>query len=151
MKTKFILIKLFLFSVLVSSNSVFAQTLTSCTVIFVTPDCDGCDNKDHDTRIRVSVFGAYGSEVASTYYTDNKEFPDNGSENAVPCTITSNQNGAGAFAQKIWVSIEPNGNDDWVFEARVIFNLSHGSTIVSNMRGRAQVSRGNPTVELWNQ
>ena len=127
--------------VLLTKISVFAQsTITSCTVVFITPDCDGCDNKDHDTKIRISVFGAHGYEVAKAYYTEDKEFKD-GTENSVACSITDNAGSAAAFAQKIIVTIEPNGNDDWVFEARVIFTRSDGSTTTTNMRGRAAVSR----------
>jgi hypothetical protein len=135
--------------ILLTKTSVFAQTITSCTVVFITPDCDGCDNKDHDTKLRISVFGAHGYEVATAYYTEDKEFKDNGSENSVACSITDNSGSAAAVAQKIIVTIEPNGNDDWVFEARVIFTLSNGSTTTTKMRERASVSRERPTATLW--
>src|SRR5260221_8407022 len=101
---------LFCAIMLLNKIPIFAQaTITSCTVFFNTPDCDGCDNKDHDTRIRISVFGAYGYEVANAYYTEDKEFRDDGSNNAVPCSIINNAGGAARFAQKIIVTIEPNG------------------------------------------
>jgi len=135
---------------LIAGKPAGAQTnITSCTVVFITPDCDGCDNKDHDTNIRISVFGAHGSEVASAYYTQDLEFKDDGSEHAVACSITNNSGSAGAFAQKIVVTIEPNGNDDWVFQARVLFTLSNGVTTRTDLRGQASVSRGAPTAVLW--
>jgi hypothetical protein len=140
-----IILSVFFVLVRISSS---AQTITACTVIFITPDCDGCDNKDHDTKIRVSVFGAHGYEVAKAYYTEDVEFKDDGSEHAVPCSITDNAGSAAAFAQKIVVTIEPNGNDDWVFEAKVIFTLSNGNTTTTRMSGRASVSRGSPTATL---
>ncbi len=131
------------------SGFVNAQTIKSCSVVFITPDCDdNCDNKDHDTKIRISVFGAHGHEVAKAYYVEDREFED-GSENAVACTVTDPGSSGAAFAQKIVVTIDPNGNDDWVFEARVTFMLSDGSTTITKMRDRVEVSRDRPTATLW--
>ena len=124
---------LLLFAIIVASGTllavskkieyVHANDVSSGTLTFTTEACGGdSDNKDHDTQVYVEVYGSHGTIIATENYTDDVEFPDNGSQNTIPLNI-GDPGAPGVVItddnlpiQKILVRITPNGHDTWTFD-----------------------------------
>lgn len=110
-----------------------ALNVSSGTLTFTTEACGGdSDNKDHDTQVYVEVYGSHGTIIATENYTDDVEFPDNGSQNTIPLNI-GDPNAPGVVitdddlpVQKILVRITPNGHDTWTFDHLVV-NFNSGT------------------------
>jgi hypothetical protein len=100
-----------------------AGNITSGKLIFTTEACGGnSDNKDHDTHVYVEVYGINGNIIATENYTDDVEFPDDGSTREIPLNI-GDPNSPGLQitsdmlpVQKIKIVITPNGHDTWTFD-----------------------------------
>ncbi|MEN3281390.1 MAG: hypothetical protein V7607_2530 [Solirubrobacteraceae bacterium] len=105
-------------------------TLTAAAIWFQTAN----DDRDPDTGIDVSIQDEMGAEIA-TDSIPYGGFPDGYTTRLFPLSVTQDATDSEVSQGQLVITINPNGNDRWIFDAHVRMRFSDRSHKVGAASG----------------